>query len=151
MRTIPHIHTHLNTYKCMYINLVHFIYCAVWEARATTTTATIVLEIQIQTEAAKRPLWDHQLAMGPWGDGNALCTQFIASLFCNLLAIKMQRKANVELMKAFPLPSTPFPRLDGAACWAEYAVKSRVVLIVVVVGWAAALLQLHKRVGSFIE
>lgn len=99
-----------------------YLLCSLRGARArqltttTTTTATIVLEIQIQTEAAKRPLWDHQLAMGPWGDGNALCTQFIASLFCNLLAIKMQRKANVELMKAFPLPSTPFPRLDGAAC-----------------------------------
>lgn len=115
MRTIP-LYTHTLEYIQMYVHksCTFYLLCSLRGARArqlttTTSTATIVLEIQIQTEAAKRPLWDHQLAMGPWGDGNALCTQFIASLFCNLLAIKMQRKANVELMKASPSPPPRSP------------------------------------------
>lgn len=74
-----------------------YLLCSLRGARArqlttTTATATIVLEIQIQK---LQPLWDHQLAMGPWGDGNGCC---VPNLLLHCSAIYWQSKCNAKQM-----------------------------------------------------
>lgn len=84
-------------------------------------------------EAAKRPTVG-PLAHGPWGMGTQ-CTQF--------MAIKMQCKANVQLIKG------PLSHLQMALLLSSIVLV--VVVFFVVAVCASIVAASHKRVGRFIE
>lgn len=102
-----------------------YLLCSLRGARArqlttTTTTATIVLEIQIQKlqnvhSGTTNLLWVH--------GGMEMVAVYPIYCFIVLQFTGNQNATQSKCRINEGFPPTRFPRLDGAACWAEYAVK----------------------------